>query len=155
MTNSDFSILPAQPEHAVVLSAIAHAAKRHWGYPEAWIQRWAKVLTVTPEYVERHAVFIARSGDAIVGFQVVALRGGHAQLEHLWVLPAAMGQGIGRALFAHAEAGARQSGATRLWVESDPHAEGFYQRMGMTVFDRKPAPMDDQPRFLPLLEKNL
>ena len=64
-----------------------------------------------------------------------------------------MGRGIGRALFEHAEQHARQHGAKRLWVESDPHAEAFYRHMGMTVFGQQPAPMEGQPRFLPLLEK--
>src|SRR6478609_588143 len=130
----------ARPGEAAKLTAIAHAAKRHWGYPEAWIARWAGTLTLTPGYIAAQPTFAARVGEEVVGF-------------HALVLPAAMGQGIGRALFEHAEAFARQNGAKRLWVESDPHAEKFYQHMGMTVYGRQPAPLDGQPRFLPLLEK--
>lgn len=28
------------PEEAAQLSRIALAAKRHWGYPERWIEAW-------------------------------------------------------------------------------------------------------------------
>src|SRR6478736_9546853 len=142
----------ARPGEAAKLTAIAHAAKRHWGYPEAWIARWAGTLTLTPGYIAAQPTFAARVGEEVVGFHALVLQGAAAQLDHLWLLPAAMGQGIGRALFEHAEAFARQNGAKRLWVESDPHAEKFYQHMGMTVYGRQPAPLDGQPRFLPLLE---
>lgn len=155
MNDDDFSLLPAQPADASSLTAIAHAAKRHWGYPEEWIMRWTETLTVTADYIERHAVFMAREEGTVVGFHALVWKSDGAQLDHLWVRPTAMGKGAGRMLFAHAESLARQKGARRLWVESDPHAEGFYRHMGMTVYGQQPAPMDDQPRFLPLLEKQL
>jgi GNAT superfamily N-acetyltransferase len=148
-------ITRARPEEAATLTAIAHAAKRHWGYPEAWIARWTDTLTLTPGYVEAHPTFVARVGEESVGFHALVLQEGEAQIDHLWVLPAAMGRGIGRALFEQAQACARQHGARRLWVESDPHAGDFYRHLGLTVFGQHPAPMDGQPRFLPLLEKNL
>mgnify|MGYP003337409735 CR=1 FL=1 len=43
------TILRAQPEDHQVLTEIAHAAKRHWGYPESWIEEWRYFLTVLPE----------------------------------------------------------------------------------------------------------
>lgn len=155
MSDDDFALLPARPADAPALTAIAHAAKRHWGYPEAWIARWTDSLTLTPDYIGRHAVVLARAGETVVGFYALRYDAGAAQLDHLWVLREAMGQGIGRALFAHAESAARDQGANRLWVESDPHAEGFYERMGMVRFGAVTAAMDDQPRILPLLEKQL
>ena len=35
----------AMPDEAEALTEIAHAAKRHWGYPENWIERWKANLT--------------------------------------------------------------------------------------------------------------
>jgi GNAT superfamily N-acetyltransferase len=156
----DPSIVSAAADDAPVLTTIAHAAKRHWGYPEDWIRRWADTLTLTPDYLARHAVFVARETTeeqpSIVGFHALIFDHGEAQLDHLWVRPETIGKGIGRALFKHAEQLARRRGAHRLWVESDPHAEGFYQRMGLTLVGRLPAPIDCEPgRTLPLLEKRL
>lgn len=152
---NDVFLRSAQPADAPALTAIAHAAKRHWGYPEEWIARWRDTLTLTPDYLGRHAAVVARAGESIMGFYTLRFDADAAQLDHLWVLPAAMGRGIGRTLFAHAESAARQRGAKRLWVESDPHAESFYQHLGMVRFGAVPAAVDDQPRSLPLLEKRL
>ncbi len=39
----------AVPEDAGKLTEIAIAAKRHWDYPERWIQIWIPQLTFKPE----------------------------------------------------------------------------------------------------------
>jgi hypothetical protein len=54
---------PEAPE----LTAIAFAAKRHWGYPEAWIDLWTDELTVDGRYVEENWVFLARTGFRTLG----------------------------------------------------------------------------------------
>jgi GNAT superfamily N-acetyltransferase len=145
----------ANPEDAGRLTAIAFAAKGHWGYPASWLRRWEKVLTITPEYVRANPTYIAAVDGRIVGFCALVLRDGEARLDHLWVLPAEMGKGTGRALFGFAESLARSAGAACIRVESDPHAEEFYVRMGAARCGRVPADMDGTERFLPLLEKNL
>jgi hypothetical protein len=38
-------IVRAKPEDAANLTGIAFAAKRHWGYPENWIESWRDLLT--------------------------------------------------------------------------------------------------------------
>ena len=35
----------ANPDEAGVLTEIAHAAKRHWSYPESWIEYWREDVT--------------------------------------------------------------------------------------------------------------
>ena len=145
----------ARSEDAGLLTDIAHAAKRHWGYPESWICAWAAALTVTPDYIDAHPIFVAVANEEIVGFCALILEPDGAWLDHLWVLPTAMGGGVGRALFVQAETTARAAGATCLRIVGDPHAEGFYRRMGASVYGREPAPMDGRERFLPLLRKEL
>src|SRR5688572_19752206 len=108
---------------AGALTEIAFAAKRHWDYPESWIRRWEGILTITPEYIDRHLTFVAVKDEAIVGFYAVHLEASDAQLDHLWVLPSCMGRGVGRMLFQHAVELARASGANRLSITGDPHAE--------------------------------
>lgn len=153
--DTDMKILSARGEDGGTLTDIAHVAKRHWGYPEGWIRAWAAALTVTPEYIGAHPMFVAVANEEIVGFCALILEPDGAQLDHLWVLPKAMGSGVGRALFVQAETAARAAGATCLRIVGDPHAEGFYRHMGASVYGREPAPMDGQERFLPLLRKEL
>lgn len=150
-----FTISRAAPGHGAALTALACAAKRHWGYPESWLRRWQPELTVTPAYIRRNPTFVARCDQTFVGFVAIELHGDAAVLDHLWVRPDSMGRGIGRALFLQAEDCARAAGAMRLTVTSDPHAEGFYRRMGATKCGDQPAPMDGEERLLPRLEKPL
>jgi predicted N-acetyltransferase YhbS len=103
----------------------------------------------------KNPTFVAAVKDEMVGFGAIQIEGGDAVLDHLWVLPQFMGRGVGRALFQHAEGIARASGAARMRIVGDPHAEQFYSRMGATAYGREPASMDGEARFLPLLEKSL
>jgi len=151
----DVQISRAQPGDAEALTAIAFSAKRHWGYPERWIQRWRDQLTLTPDYVRAHPTFVARRGTEFVGFCAIRLGGAAAAVDHLWVVPEEMGRGVGKSLFAHCEGAARECGAILLTVESDPNAERFYLSMGAEAVGRKPAFMDGRERYLPLLEKSL
>jgi GNAT superfamily N-acetyltransferase len=132
------------------LTAIAHAAKRHWDYPEDWIALWRRDLTVTAEFIERHAVYGAVDGDTIVGFYALVFAGADCELEHFWVVPARIGSGLGRLLFAHAVERCRAIGAPRLWITADPNAEGFYAHLGARRVGEVPS--TPAGRMLPRLE---
>jgi GNAT superfamily N-acetyltransferase len=136
---------------AEALTALAHAAKRHWRYPEEWIALWRRDLTFTPEFIERHLVHCAVEGDAPVGVYALLFAGADCELEHFWIAPSRMGKGVGRALFEHAVERCRAIGARRLWITADPNAEGFYQRMGARRVGEVPS--TPAGRTLPRLER--
>ena len=144
-------ILRSRPGDAEALTAISFAAKRHWGYPESWIEQWRESLTITPEFVRRNEVYAAIIEGEVVGFYALVGEGREVELEHLWVLPEFIGTGIGRALFHHALRRAAFVGAEALVIESDPNAEGFYRRMGARRTGEISYPIDGQERTLPLL----
>ena len=141
----------AVADDTAVLTAIAHAAKRHWGYPEAWIALWQRDLTVTPAFVERYPVYGAVEDDALVGFYALVFAGADCELEHFWVVPARMGAGVGRALFEHALERCRSIDARRLWINADPNAEGFYRKLGARRVGEVPS--TPAGRMLPRLER--
>ena len=144
----------AHAEQAAGLTALAHHSKAHWEYPSKWLERWTEQLTVTPEYIRDHPTYVAIDPKGeIVGFYALQGDGSVAWLDHLWVSPPAMRQGIGQALVLHAEESARAAGFAHLKIASDPHAEPFYQRMGATTIDHQQADMDGHPRLLPIMEK--
>src|SRR5437899_12760341 len=95
-------ITRAKPDDAATLTAIALAAKRHWGYPAEWLESWRDVLTVLPESIAAHETYAAIDEGRTVGFYALGHKGRGMELLHLWVLPDAMGRGVGRALFTHA-----------------------------------------------------
>ncbi|MEY2562858.1 MAG: hypothetical protein QOH88_1051 [Verrucomicrobiota bacterium] len=148
-------IVQAAPEDADVLTAIAFAAKRHWGYPEHWIQTWRDILTMRPEFIVSNVTYAAIEDARAIGFYLLTTEDDGMHLDHLWILPHAMGRGIGRALFEHAVAQARGLGFTAIKIEADPNAEGFYQRMGARGVGENVTTIDGEPRKLPLLVYDL
>ena len=145
----------AIPDQSKALTQIAFAAKRHWGYPEHWIQLWAPILTITPEFIEQYETYVAFLEDELVGFCAISLIDEKASMEHLWVLPKHMGKGVGRELFDHTLTRCRELGARVLEIESDPNARGFYEHMGATKIGEVIGEVEGQPRILPLLEIEL
>lgn len=148
-------IVRASPDQASTLTHIAVTAKRHWGYPERWIEIWAPILTVTPEFVAEHDTYIAWVNGRQTGFYSISVEAEKASLEHLWMLPDHMGLGIGKALFEHALARCRETGAGVLEIESDPNARGFYERMGAKKTGEIVSELDGELRVLPVLEMEL
>ena len=95
-------ILRARPSDAEALTWISFAAKRYWGYPERWIERWRETLTISPEFIRRNETYAAVVEGKPVGFYTLVGEGREITLEHLWVVPECIGAGIGRTLFDHA-----------------------------------------------------
>ena len=102
------------------MSALAFASKSSWGYDAAFMEACRAELTVHPHDLERGRVRVAVDGE-LLGFSGVI----DGDLEWLFVAPDAMGRGVGAALLDDACAG-----QSVLRVEADPHAAGFYERMG-------------------------
>lgn len=141
----------ATPEDAEALTRVAFAAKRHWGYPERWIQHWSESLTITPEFIMNNEVYAANSGGEPFAFYALTGTGHKLQLEHLWVSPAWIGSGSGRLLFEHAMHKAASAGASIVEIEGDPNAEGFYLKMGAKRTGENVYEIEGQRRALPLM----
>jgi GNAT superfamily N-acetyltransferase len=186
MIASEIIIDSAHPTDAQRLTAIAHAAKRHWGYSDDLIALWEDDLTVTPAFIADHPVFCAVQAGVLIGFYALSrTRDDQAEsvtdytdftdaadfaqdsvksvesvaakpvfeLEHMWVTPQHIGTGVGKLLFDHAVLTARLLGGFELTVVSDPHAEGFYLRMGARRVGE--APSKPEGRTLPFLALDL
>lgn len=138
-------IRPATAADAPPLTALARRAKASWGYPAAWLEQWLVELTIAPEYIAAHRVFVAAWGDTLVGCCALEDHSDHWMLEHVWIEPASQGRGIGRSLveYALAVVSAVRPGAVRL--AADPFALPFYYRLGARVVGERPAPMPGAP----------
>lgn len=132
------TIRRGRPDEADALTALATRAKAHWGYDVRFMERVSDAMKLSPADIEAHEVWVLEDGADVVGFHRV-LPGDPAELEDMWVEPAAMGAGHGRRLFEHAVAVARSGGATALELDADPNAAGFYERMGMEHIGETPS----------------
>lgn len=133
------------------LTEIAHDAKRYWGYPENWIQHWQTDLTVSSEFVRENPVYVAEQDGELVGFYALIVRNEKAELEHMWVAPKNIDQGIGKELFIHAMHEAARQNVAVVEISSDPNAEGFYRKMGAQRIGEVASEIRGEQRALPRL----
>lgn len=123
----------ARPDEAERLSDLARRSKAHWGYDDAFMRACRAELTwTTAEIAAWPAAFVVAENDgSIAGFYAFASAAtGDLELDALFVEPGRIGQGVGRALIAHARRRAAELGARRLVIQGDPHAERFYLAAG-------------------------
>lgn len=150
-TIQNLKIREALPDDAATLTTIAHDAKRHWGYPEHWIEHWQNDLTISPDYVSANQVYVAEREGELLGFYALIIREDKAELDHLWVAPTHIGAGVGKELFIHAMQRAATEQISSVEISSDPNAEGFYRKMGAHRIGDIVSEIDGQPRVLPRL----
>ena len=134
------------------LNLISVESKKHWGYPDDWIEHWRPDLTVTRAFLkENHVLKLVLEGE-IRGFCAISESPEQYEIEHLWVQPAFIGKGLGKFLLeASLEKVVRRP--IDIVVVADPNAEGFYTSQGFVTFNA----VESYPkgRFLPLMRKSL
>jgi GNAT superfamily N-acetyltransferase len=151
---------PARPEECGTLSALALRSKAYWGYDPRFIQACRDELAVAPANIAAGRVVVLVEGDTPLGFYALdrGERHDEAEVSLLFVEPAAIGRGLGRALWDHAVATARAQGLKRLKVLSDPFALGFYRAVGATLSGKTRSAVrapDGGERSLPVLHFDL
>jgi len=139
----------ANRQDSIKLSRMAIASKKHWNYPEEWIRLWADELEIKADFIDRNKVIIADHEDVTVGFAALSFTETFAELEHLWILPKYMKNGIGKLLFKSMIEYCKGKDVNEIRIISDPNALNFYQKLGAQQSGFvKSIP---EPRKLPLL----
>ena len=152
MSETQMHIRRSAVEDANALTALVLRAKAHWGYSKAQLEAWRSILEVSAESLAGRPAFVGELGGRIVGFYSLIPSGREWDLDDLWVLPAFIGRGIGRALLMHASHTAAAGGAASLRIESDPYAEQFYMACGAERVGAVAAPIEGEPdRIRPVL----
>ena len=151
----DSAIRRALPAEAAVLSALALRSKAHWGYDADFLAACRDDLTISADDIVSSPVYVFDGADAPLGFYRLLLQDdGMAELDDLFVEPAAMGQGVGKRLWRHAVATATRLGCSEMIWQSDPQAEGFYLAMGAWRVGDSPSTVMPG-RMLPLMRFRL
>jgi GNAT superfamily N-acetyltransferase len=153
VNKSDVSLRPAVAGDAGELSDLAVRSKAHWGYASSFVDACRDELTYTPDQIEgpEFTFVVAQLSGRLVGFYALEqLSACKLDLKALFVDPDHIGTGIGRALMAHARNVATQIGATQVVIQSDPHAQAFYEHIGAEYHGQEES--DSIPgRYLPTL----
>lgn len=145
-------IVRAQPEHADILTHIAITAKRHWNYPEAWIQFWTPQLTISADYISSNEVWMMTNQEKPIAFYALSKNEDDWELGHLWVLPDHIGKGFGKQLFDHALERCRLLNIPVLKIYADPNAQAFYVKMGAKKVSEHHSDLFGEDRVLPIME---
>ncbi len=111
-------------------------------------------LTVRLEHILLGEIWLAELTGDPVGFFDLRIKDGTGEIYAFFVEPSVSGAGIGRLLWEKLEERATKFGTARLFVESDPHATGFYVRMGCSLVGEVPSG-SIAGRMLPRLAKEL
>jgi ribosomal protein S18 acetylase RimI-like enzyme len=141
-------IRAAHPSEAGQLAELAWLAKSSWGYSPAQLAAWREDLTPTAESITARPTFVAEANGRLVGFSQLNLMANPIELEHLWVHPAFMRQGVGRLLLSNCLELLASSAVESLHVDSDPNAEVFYVACGAVRVGEVAAPIEGQPERL-------
>ena len=146
----DVRIERAVPSDSIRLTAIAFAAKRHWNYPAEYYKIWHNELTITEKYIEKNLVFIAISGDEIIGFSSIIevespffagdvfIEEG-CWLDHLYIDPRYLYKGLGTKLLDFTREFCCEKGISKLRIFTEPFAKGFYEKSGAEFLYDSPS----------------
>jgi GNAT superfamily N-acetyltransferase len=121
----------AAPDELELLNELTVRSRRHWGYDAELFRAWADRLDFAAEDWGDVEAYLAEIEGPPIGW--AALRrplNGVAVLEELWIVPEAMGRGVGTQLFRFLAGRARELGASALEWASEPGAVGFYEKLG-------------------------
>jgi GNAT superfamily N-acetyltransferase len=136
------------------LSDLCFRSKAVWGYDEEFMEACRGELSFEPRDLELTPIAVAEHDGKPIGVAQVKVVDHEADLLKLFVEPSAIRNGTGKALLAWATDVAKKLGATRLTIDADPDAAGFYRRMGAS--DVGQAPSGSVPgRMLRKLAMNL
>ncbi|MHA1599910.1 MAG: GNAT family N-acetyltransferase [Alphaproteobacteria bacterium] len=139
-SSAPVTIRPARAHEAEALSAVAIKSKAHWGYDAAFMENCRAEIHVSPEEIEQLTVVVAQIGPEIAGFYSLEPNGtGGGELQKFFVQPDFIGHGVGRRLFEDMLQHANNAGFQEIFLDSDPYALGFYERMGCTVVGEAPS----------------
>jgi GNAT superfamily N-acetyltransferase len=129
-------------------------SKKSWGYEDSFMLSIAHDMRVHREQLEREHAIVAEDGEGVVGYALMRVDDEHAVLRDLFIEPRYIRKGIGTMLLHHMLTFARNHGAKRVSLVSDPHATKFYERHGF-VWIGQEASAYVAGRFLPVMAHEL
>ena len=127
-------IRDARPGERRALEALQRRASLHNPGDRAALLAHPDAVELPQWQVDRGMVRVIEHAGEPAGFAVLLMpEHGACELDGLFVEPEQMGAGLGRALVADAIRLARERRAAAIEVIANPHAVGFYERVGFVA----------------------
>lgn len=143
------NFIDAEAKHTELLRDTLIASKGYWGYSQEQLEEWRSNLKFEEDYIACNTVKLILNDKEVIGFFAM-VKGDADELDHLWLLPKAIGMGYGNLVFEKILSECSALGISSFYIISDPDAEGFYLKKGaLRVGEVYSEP---QKRMLPKLK---
>ena len=143
------NFIDAEAKHTELLRDILISSKGYWGYSQEQLEQWRSNLKFEDEYISRNTVKLILDESEIIGFFAI-VKGDSDELDHLWLLPNAIGKGFGNLVFERILSECKILDINEFYITSDPDAEGFYLKKGALKVGEVYS--EPQKRMLPKLK---
>ena len=137
---SQITLRPGRAADAEPLTRLAMRSKAHWGYDAAFMAMCRAELTITEQRIAETTVLVAEREGRTIGFGCLSAKDdGSGEIADIFVEPAEIGRGAGQTVMQALFGRARTLGLKRLVVDADPHAQGFYEKLGFRFWRDVPS----------------
>ena len=143
------NFIDAETKHTELLRDTLITSKGYWGYSQEQLEKWRSNLRFEEEYITRNTVKLILKDKEVIGFFAI-VKGDSDELDHLWLLPKAIGKGYGNLIFGQILSECNTLGISNFYIISDPDAEGFYLKKGALKVGEVYS--EPQKRMLPKLK---
>lgn len=140
----------ASSDDSSLLTDTAFKSKRKWNYTEEQMALWTNELTITERYIKENHVFKILDKTNYLGFFSLVIKDKYIEIDHFWLLPENIQKGYGSITFDFIQQTAQRLNYNILRVFSEPHANGFYSKMGGKIVQSKESKV--KGRFLDVYE---
>lgn len=136
------------------LTSLTLKSKAYWNYAEEQIEKWRPELTITAAYIDKNEMYKLIIDDQLIAYYAYfRLDKGKVKLDNMFITPEFIGMGYGKLLMMDFMNRVKRSGYTKIMLDADPNAKGFYEKLGFSAVGRIKSSMPN--RFLPVMEKNI
>ncbi|MEP3046213.1 MAG: GNAT family N-acetyltransferase [Roseibium sp.] len=139
---AQITIRKARLDELDALTELCMRSKQSNGYDDGFMAACREELTVRECWVHETDLWVAEAGDdkplGCIQLELSEDRT-EGELATCFIDPDQQGRGVGRLLFDELMAKARDLDLKRIYLDADPSAEAFYERLGFTVIGRVPS----------------
>ena len=143
------NFIDAEAKHTELLRDTLITSKGHWGYSQEQLEEWKSNLKFEEDYISRNTVKLILKDEEVIGFFAI-VKGDSDELDHLWLLPKAIGKGYGNLVFEQILSECNSLEISNFYITFDPDAEGFYLKKGALKVGEVYS--EPQKRMLPKLK---
>ena len=124
------------------LNEIIKASKSYWGYDVDFMKKFMEKFALTSDYIGQKNTYVASLETNNVGlYSFSRNKDNQLELDNFFLHPDYIGQGVGKIMWDHCVKSAKSYKDRFFLLWSDPHAEGFYFKMGCEKIGERKSPM--------------